>query len=516
MKLLSKDYKKINSIQMIPTIICSVIYFYTLIILSCNMITIKLPFYSLMDGTRCVMSLCAIILLTYVAKSNIPYIFKKINFFVFGLLFCMAIINADIYWCFMIITVMFFVLYQESSKRIFFSLLTCVSVLMLIYEYVDYKGYDDNSLAISVIPHDYDLILIALCLLLCYPGLAFVRKKLTGNVAKFVYHKLFFASCCITFLFGVLFCLKEFLHVFANVRYIPKTSYYGTNCISGLLAFDITKKITACVMLVLIFVLFVFLLYKRGRQGNIAGNLLLLFVSVYALLFSGVYGVLFCVICNVFGFLLTYDVKKWCVSYTLSRKKQYGFVLILTAILYLSSFFVDDFVNDFIIKKVPNFTLTMDDIRNDETLLKGFSIMEDGTIRSDELDPWILIEWEKYGISELYNVNVVTKLLTNQNEKIMIYGWPVCDSMDASIRKGKNVYALNNMLPINNGVRLDLTSQKNTFILIDKIVLNDFSSVGNGMAWVCRKISYGMIIILILCDVLKYIDCWIYKGEKDE
>lgn len=286
--------------------------------------------------------------------------------------------------------------------------------------------------------------------------------------------------------------------------------FHGKNIISVLMYRRTLDKIIAMIV-VLVVCIIMFLLFKKSFERRTIRAVL--FVGTAAAIVFCDYRI--CAVLLICQFVLLI-IKLRSLQYVVTMKKIDSYVILfgVGVLLLVSSFFLENGVNNFIQKKYEQRSVEIGEILQNNGA-KGFDVLEDLTLVSTETDPWLVLDKEQLDLADVYNVNVDIKYCSNVGEQILLYGIGDYEAGKLNLEAGSNYARLGFVKDTDTGVRVDLTSQNQQLIRVNKIIFNDFSYLGVKIAFVTRKISEVLLLICVLYALIKRFSFVEVEGEND-
>lgn len=185
------------------------------------------------------------------------------------------------------------------------------------------------------------------------------------------------------------------------------------------------------------------------------------------------------------------------------RTAVYLVVLILLAIAFSYNLFnITGNIVDII---YPEYIIQNSDLKSEKVVLKDFVLQENGSIESVTADPWIYIDLNKNQLGHPVNVNVVLEDATNIGEEIVIYYISSYNSDVYTIQSSNNYIDLKYMMNSDFGVRLDLTTNTNENIKIQKIVFNENILLTTMVCGKIRTMCFLMIVLLLEIAIVRFV-----------
>lgn len=495
---LEKKNKKQYIINFWPTVISIMIAIWSVILLLNNVVSVELYFGTLTDGTRSTIALASFLLLMGLSHYRMLYSVRKMNTIIFGLLAGLSLVNSNLGTLMILLVLLLYILYHDFEKRICYSFFSMTLVIGFFSFLVYDKGVIRDSLGFTLLKESNVVIVIILAILLISRPFKKARAKLAGTTSKSCYKAglFFFSVLFFVFLFVSLMCkygyfVTEYQALFAN-------AYFGSSLSDFIMALGWKRRLVCATAVFVMILLDICLSVKCRKKQNVFITGFMIVLLIYSIFFSGMAGTFFVVFCN-FVLLIMNSVKINVTVKTRICKKREKLILLVAGLLfYIVSFGLDDCM-DYLMNTIYNQqTITLEDMLQRENSLKGFEVLDDKSLKSTEIDPWVEINFSEYGISYVYNVNLVSSLGSNTGESITIYALNSYETGDIVFRNGNNFVNLDFVQSEDYGLRIDLTGQKNQVIMLDKIVFNDFSNLSKVIAAKCRLIA---LIMLIVCAI---------------
>lgn len=499
--------RKINKVDMIPMISCLIVFVYMFYILINNMVVGMLPHGDWMDGTKAICSLAVLFVFHIAVQYKVSYVIKKYSYFIYGFLFAMAFINSNLGTALLTLAVVFLFFSLNPGKGVWKGFLATALVLEGLQIYLIYNGLNSMKLNQTFCLSGWFVLWIAIGIVVCAKK-SWIGLKLRGNTSGNVYKVCFVIFAALFGLCFVLGVIHQYFHEIPVIGPYLNFSYNGQSVVDFLLSLGIKRKIAGFMLVCFLYGLNVFCYIRVGKGTNLSGNVMLFVLQLYSIAFADI----FVPVCIFLWHMALLVHMKWSFKGKLLIPKKITkvFPFVVGIILFMISFIVTPIVNWDMNRKHPRIEISMEQLRACEGTLVGFDVLSDGGLRSNCIDPWIVLFYGQFGLYDIQNVNV--KINYCKKDVMYIFGIGQYGRDAMNIRIGDNYMDLDFIAPGDFGVRIDLTSTNDRYFLLDKIVFNDYSYVGTAISKELRSFALFLWLFGLLEKIFSCFNAGKVKG----
>lgn len=476
--------KQLNSVDLVPFLGCVPVVLYLFYILLCNLVVALIPNGNWSDGTKSMASLFVFVIFYSLAQYEIPKTIKNYDYVIYGILLTMALINSNPATFLLIGALIFSGLGNTSASRGLHIFLTLAFALEGLQIFLIYNGLDGNMVNEIFVRNSWFVvwILVGLILHIKKPEVLTADKKNDCNKGFSVLSYLFYALFLLCFLGGV---VQRF---FCSIPYIGKyleLPYSGHGIPELFNTFGRNYKLV-CILLI-IFLLGMHILcflHEKGRKERI--SILFFLMTCYSVLFADWLVLLIAFVgLGLYFVSLCWNKKIKLISLEHMKNLQ---LVILGVIILVISAVITQGVNRGMNKKHTRIEISTSQLQECEGALVGYDVLPDGCLRSNRIDPWIVLYYGQFGLFDVQNVNVQVKYC--KRDYMYIFGIGRYNYDFRVIKKGDNYMDITFLTPDDMGLRIDLTEAYDSYILLDKIVFNDYTYIGTSLSNQLRMAAY--------------------------
>lgn len=482
-----------NRIDVIPTVGCIIVFLYMVYILMHNMVVSMLPFGDWMDGSKAMCTLSVLVLFYMAVQYKIPYTIKKYSYFIYGYLFAMTIINSNLGTLFLALGMvcLFFVLYQGRS--FWKGFVAGAVVIEMLQLYLRYNERDSMSINQTFCLSGWFVIWIVVGILAASKK-TWVACKLRGKTTKNVFRTFFLVFILIFVICVAGGIIQQYFYKIPVIGSYLELPYSGHSVAEWIMSLGIKRKIACIGMTGVLYVLnVVFSIRMIKKQKRVISIFLSVFL-LYSIVFADIYVPICILVCQIILFM---SVKWNCKCHVYHfPQKNIIFPVVLGFVFFVMSFLITSIVDWGTNQKHPRIEITAQQLNTCDGVLVGYDVLPDGGLRSNQIDPWIVLYYGQFGIYDIQNVNV--KLRYCKKDLMYIFGIGQYGRNSKYIRIGDNYMDLNFLAPGDFGIRIDLTDTYDSYFLLDKIVFNDFSYVGTMMSIEFKYIAFFLWIYVFV------------------
>ena len=181
-----------------------------------------------------------------------------------------------------------------------------------------------------------------------------------------------------------------------------------------------------------------------------------------------------------------------------------GIVIGICIAFMLLSFVIDNIVCK-IAEKIPETTISVEDMIKNGNTLKNFNAEDGGCLYKQDEEPWIIIDFKNYDVQNPKFLNL--KIEELHAEYIFADVYIIDESYNycsrETLRLGDNYINITDLPENARGIALDFWALNGDMIRISEIAINDFDYYAGEPAKCCRKIAIEIFIVLFLVELEK-------------
>lgn len=166
------------------------------------------------------------------------------------------------------------------------------------------------------------------------------------------------------------------------------------------------------------------------------------------------------------------------------------------------SYWEKTFINQYALEKGYSCQYDVKDYSNGNIELQNFELKEDGTLVSQNDDPWIIIKRKEGFDRTIYNVVLEFEQLTNEGESNIYFVFDDENDWEAGSQKGSYICKKGRVViegeplkSVQNYIRFDLTQQQGVEMKLSSITFNDISENVGAIKYV-GVVLVGFSVIL--------------------
>lgn len=495
-----------NRIDVMPVLLYVSLVICMAVLCLKNVISIIVPMESITDETRCLFGLTVILLFYELDKYRIPYFMKKCSIFLTGILFSMSVINSDFPGLLFVFAVGSYMLVKNTSKRFWQVLLVVSCILFGIKIFAKCYGYDKSEYIYELLSGWGLLAIILISTVISIVRVKGFHKILNGKTARICYQIVFSISIFLIVFWIVMYIVatKNLLDESFNPLFVVSSN--GQNGLQYILSLDGRGKLFSIILIIAVMVLQATYIYVVGKKEDVMVSIFLWFLTCYSILFTGIILTLFLVLYNILLLVMKDKGIHWSISAGLQKRNDYKVWIFFGLFLLLFSCVTGNLVAYWIGDKFTQQEVSFGELResNRTSTIKGFDVLEDDFLVSNETYPWIAVWFDEFGIHDVESVNIVVASDVANNERISVHTIGSYEYDTMILHEGNNYLSMDFIDSGDEGIRIDFASLKSQMIKLEKIVFND------DLYFIKKRISGVMIGLgcyLLLIGIIKICIC---------